>query len=143
MHAELRFTGQSFRRRRHHEDHDLTSWTKVLRYQDILGPIDCPVGTRQYNQCIYDCPDATFDENPALCTFDVAKSWCGLKNMYSLTSTVLECPAVFDAPPENDVGVSRKPGCCSTGDDGGAPAALALGLGVGTVILRARRRRVR
>jgi MYXO-CTERM domain-containing protein len=122
---------------------NLTSWTKVLRYQDIGGPVDCPVGTRQHDQCVYDCPDATYDDNPALCTFGVPKGWCGLKNMYGITSTVLACPAVFDEPPSNDVGVPKKPGCCSTGDDGGAPAALALGLGVGMVLLRSRRRRVR
>ncbi|MBA3463764.1 MAG: exo-alpha-sialidase [Deltaproteobacteria bacterium] len=122
---------------------NLTSWTKVLRYQDIQGPIDCPVGTRQHNQCVYDCPDATFDENPALCAREVPKGWCGLKNLYGITWPGLECPAVFDSPPENDVGVSKKPGCCSAGDYGGGSATLVLALGVGTVILRSRRRRIR
>ena len=122
---------------------NVSTWTKVLRYQDIAGPVDCGAGTRQHDQCVYDCSDTTFDSNPAMCNFTVPKGWCALKNSFGITSTVLTCPAVFDAPPGQDLTTKPAPkGCCSTGDTGGGPYALALSLAVGTVILRRKRRRV-
>ena len=122
---------------------DLASWTSVLRYQEIQGPIDCPVGTRTHDQCVYACPDSTYNDNPALCPNTSPAGWCGLKNLFGINWTEITCPAVFDSPPEQDGPIKKPgPGCCSTGDSGGAPAALALALGVGTVILRSRRRRV-
>ena len=55
---------------------DLTSWTKVLRFQDIAGPVECPAGTRQHDQCVYDCPDMTYDMDPAQCPNLTPRSWC-------------------------------------------------------------------
>lgn len=124
---------------------NLTTWTKVLRYQDIAGPVMCATGTRQHDQCVYDCPDMTYDMNPAQCPNLTPRAWCVLKNQLGITSTAIECPAVGDGAQDGapDGGVSNKPGCCGVGDTGGGPAALVLGLGVGTVLLRARRRKVR
>jgi len=124
---------------------DLTSWTKVLRFQDIAGPVDCPAGTRQHDQCVYDCADMTYDMDPAQCPNLTPRSWCILKNQLGITSTAIVCPLPeVDAPPEVDgPKVSNKPGCCGVGDTGGAPAALALSLAVGAVIVRTRRRTVR
>src|SRR5207342_2231123 len=101
---------------------NLTAWTKVLRYQEIAGPVDCGVGTRQHDQCVYDCPDMTYNDNPANCPNDSPKAWCVLKNQLGITSTAIACPSLFDAPPSQDVGVSKKPGCCSASSDG-APVA--------------------
>ena len=124
---------------------NLTSWTKVLRFQDIQGPVTCPAGTRQHDQCVYDCPDMTYDTNPAQCPNTTPKAWCVLRNQLGITSTAIACPVVEpDGPPEVDgPKVSNKPGCCGVGDTGSAPAALVFGLGVGTMILRTRRRKVR
>ena len=122
---------------------DLVTWTKVLRYQDIAGPVDCAVGTRQHDQCVYDCPDQTYNTSPASCPNLSPASWCILHNQLGITSTVIVCPAVFDGPPD-DAGVVKKPppGCCDAGDTSGGPAALALSLLIGTVLLRSRRRKV-
>lgn len=122
---------------------DLVQWTKVLRYQDLQGPLDCAAGTRQHDQCVYDCPDTVYATNPATCPNTNPSAWCVLKNQLGITTTVISCPAVFDGPPDDGGDVSKPPpkGCCETGDTGGAPGALALGLVVGTVLLRTRRRR--
>lgn len=122
---------------------DLVQWTKVLRYQDLKGPVECAAGTRQHDQCVYDCSDTVYNANPASCPNTTPASWCILKNQLGITSTVISCPAVFDGPPDDVGDVTKKPspGCCDAGDTGGSPAALALGLVVGTVLLRTRRRR--
>ena len=123
---------------------DLVTWRKVLRYQDIAGPVDCAVGTRQHDQCVYDCPDQTYNTSPASCPNVSPVTWCTLRNQLGIISTVIGCPAVFDGPP-GDVGDGGKkppPGCCEAGDTSGGPAALALSLMIGTVILRSRRRKV-
>lgn len=124
---------------------NLTSWTKVLRYQDIAGPVTCAAGTRQHDQCVYDCPDMTYDADPATCPNTTPRAWCTLKKQLAITSTAIDCPAAeTDGPPQVDgPKTSTDPGCCGVGDTGGAPAALALSLGIGTVILRSRRRKVR
>ncbi len=121
---------------------DLVSWTKVLRYQDIKGPVACGVGTRQHDQCVYDCPDQTYNANPATCPNLNPTSWCVLANQLGITSTEITCPAVFDGPDTGDVTVKKTPpGCCEAGDTSGGPAALALSLVIGTVVLRTRRRK--
>lgn len=124
---------------------DLMTWTKVLRYQDIQGPVTCAAGTRQHDQCVYDCPDMTYDTDPAMCPNTTPRAWCVLKNQLGITSTAIDCPvAETDGPPTVDgTKVAKDPGCCGVGDTGGAPGALALGLGVGTLLLRTRRRKVR
>ena len=123
---------------------NLTSWTKVLRYQDILAPVDCAAGTRQHDQCVYGCADMTFDTNPATCSFATATSWCALKNTLGITSTTLACPALFDEPPQGDTTGNPPPkGCCDSGDTSGGAGALAISLVLGTVFLRTRRRRAR
>jgi uncharacterized protein (TIGR03382 family) len=123
---------------------DLVTWTKVLRFQDIAGPVACAPGTRQHDQCIYDCPDLTYNDNPATCPNVSPASWCILKNQLGITSTAIVCPAVFDGPPDDVGDVTKKPepGCCESGDTSGGPAALALSLVIGTVVLRSRRRKV-
>ena len=120
---------------------DLVTWTKVLHYQDIQGPVECAAGTIQHDQCVYDCPDAVFTANPQSCPNTVPSAWCSLKNQLGITSTVLSCPKVFDDPPAAaDVTTTPPKGCCETGESSPGPAALLLGLGVGVVLLRTRRR---
>lgn len=117
---------------------DLTSWTKVLQYENILGPVDCATGTRQHDQCVYDCPDTTYNADPATCPKVTPSAWCVLKAQLMVTSTEIDCAAPGDVtiPPK------APKGCCETGDSGGT-TALVISFAVGTVLLRTRRRRTR
>lgn len=118
---------------------NLASWTKVLVDQDILGPVECAAGTRQHDQCVYDCPNTTYDTAPATCPNVAPAAWCVLKNQLMITSTEIDC-----ASPAADVTVPTTPpkGCCETGDSGGT-TALVISFAVGTVLLRTRHRRTR
>jgi hypothetical protein len=97
---------------------DLMSWSPVMKYQDIAGPVDCAAPTLQKTACI----DTT---------------WCGLESQLGITSTVINC-----AVPTEAVDITHKPpkGCCDTGD-GVGPLTLALGVVVGILVGRPRRRR--
>jgi len=122
---------------------DLTSWTKVLRYQDIGGPVECAAGTRQHDQCVFDCPDMTYDANPATCPNSTPRSWCILRNQLGITSTVIECPApVADASPDAVTTPTPKSssGCCDAGDTSGGAGAAFLGVGLALLVWRPRRR---
>jgi uncharacterized protein (TIGR03382 family) len=84
-----------------------------------------------------------YDADPATCPNVSPSSWCFLKNQLGITSTTIVCPALFDGPPDDaDVVKKPPPGCCEAGDTSGGPAALALSLVIGTVVLRSRRRKV-
>ncbi len=110
---------------------DLVTWTPVLRFQDILGPVDCPVGTLQQDACVNPPPP-------------LPKPWCALRNQFGITSNPTNCPALFDAPPDATSGDGTvkvpDPGCCDT-NAGGSPAGLALGALVAMLLIRPRRRR--
>ena len=96
---------------------DLVTWTGVLKYQDIAAPVACPAGTPQKDKC-----EATI--------------WCGLKTQLGLTSTAIPCGAPLAEAPQPPV----KKGCCDSGA-GAAPGALGLGLVIGILVIRPRRRR--
>jgi len=110
---------------------NLMSWTPVLKYQDILGPAECAVGTLQKDKCVTPPPP-------------MPSPWCGIKNQFGITADPTNCPAVFDAPPDgggdNTVKVPD-PGCCDN-NAGGAPVGLALGALVAMILVRPRRRRM-
>ena len=93
---------------------DLVTWTKVLRYQDLTGPVTgCGADTVQQKTC-----------NQSLL-------WCGVCSQLGCTpSAAYTCNS--EAPPPS------KAGCCDTGSGGGGPLALALS--VATLVLRPRRR---
>lgn len=93
---------------------NLTSWTGVLKFQDILAPVACPSGTAQHEMC--------------------EPSWCALKDQLGITSTAVDCPLPFDTSPE-----VRPKGCCDTGS-GSGPLALSLGAAVFLLVIRPRRR---
>ena len=101
------------------------TWTPRLRFPDIAGPVACPVGTVQHD----DCQDIV---------------WCGIKEQLGITSTVVDCPAQgVDAG--IDAGTAEPPGktCC---DVNAAPplletALIALGLAPGWLRRRRSRRR--
>lgn len=101
---------------------DLATWTGVLRYQDILAPVDCPAGTVQYDKC-------------------TKVNWCVVKQQLGITSTAIECAtAAGDQSAEATpmMGGGTKKGCCSTGQDA-APGAILLSVAIGFVTLRRRR----
>lgn len=96
---------------------DLVTWTPVLRYQDIVGPITCPVGTVQRDTCQVDV-------------------WCALRAQLGITSAVIACPEP-EGMPEVDGPAPPPKGCCS-GSEGATSMFTGLGL---AAFLRSRRRR--
>lgn len=102
---------------------DLTAWTKVLRYQDLVGPVaGCGADTLQQKTC-----------NQAL-------KWCGACAQLGCTvSSSYVCPVSASEVPVNPP--MTKGGCCDTGTSPGGPLALALS--VATLWWRPRRRRSR
>ena len=102
---------------------DLVTWTKVLRFQDIQAPVDCPVGTEQRDQCVDDQPS----------------TWCGLRRQLDLASDPTSCPALVDAPPDAvNVNVPKGGGGCCDASAGG-PITLASAMLVGVMLVRRRR----
>lgn len=92
---------------------DLVTWTKVMRYQDLTEAVTCAAGTIQKDTC--------------------AASWCAVCAQLGCTpSPSYGCPVASEAPVKGG-------GCCETG--AGSEGALALGLSVGMVLRRPRRRR--
>ena len=101
---------------------DLVTWTPVLRYQDIQGPLDCPAGTLQHDQCVYTDPPP--------------RAWCLIRDQLGIASDPTDpaCPSA-DGP------IKKPGGCCNAGADLGGQLAL---IGVTAVVLgRSRRRRRR
>jgi MYXO-CTERM domain-containing protein len=110
---------------------DLTTWTGVLRYQDITGPVDCAAGTVQHDTC-------------------AGMNWCGVVAQLGITSTVIDCSAVgIDGAPDaggsggsgsggGGGGGGDKKGCCDTGPGSAPPLAMGL-LVAGSLLLRRRR----
>ena len=108
---------------------DLATWTGVLKYQDITGPVDCATGTIQHDTC-------------------AGMNWCGLKSQLGITSTAVDCSAIgVDGAPDAGSGGSGGPGgdvtknpkgCCDSGP--GSEPPLLLGLLVGICLLARKRR---
>jgi MYXO-CTERM domain-containing protein len=113
---------------------DLVTWTGVLKYQDIAGPIPCDAGTVQEDECVQ-----RFMDQPS--------QWCCLVSQLGITSTAVDCTGELactalpagDAP--SDAGTTMKPGedpgCCGTGS-GKSSVMLSL-LVAGALLLRRRR----
>lgn len=97
---------------------DLTTWTKVLRYQELTQAVTCAAGTVQHDSC--------------------AAMWCAVCDQLGCKPDAsYACPQPTEAPAQP--GTGKGGGCCEAG--GGASGPLALALTVGTVLLRPRRRR--
>ncbi len=92
---------------------DLAHWVKVLRYQDIVGPVACGSGTTQQDTC-------------------TRKEWCTLAQQLQITATPVDCPppppVPSVAPPTTTSPSAATPkpagGCCD-GSGGGGVLALA------------------
>lgn len=108
---------------------NLTTWTKVLVYNQIAGPLDCPAGTLQHDLCVA-------EQLPGICPTE----WCCFASNFGIPTDPAMCPAVTadGAPDGTNINPPEK-GCCQTGTP--SSGAMAIGLGVGLVIMRRRRRR--
>jgi len=112
---------------------DLSSWSGVLRYQDIAGVVACDASTIQATQCV-----ASYQAKPSV--------WCCLEQQLGITDTSVTCTGVADcrltpAPPTvrsekkpQDVAAPPK-GCCNVG---GGRGSLVVALA--TALLLARKR---
>ncbi|HEY4177464.1 MAG TPA: hypothetical protein VGM90_11545 [Kofleriaceae bacterium] len=118
---------------------DLATWTPVLRYQDILGPVECPMGTVQRDTC-----------EDGILAGDLTY-WCGVHNQLGVTANPTCCAPVTDGQavtpgceqPNTDGGGSGGGGgCCeSSASAAGGTTALLASIVVGGVLLSRRRRR--
>jgi len=109
---------------------DATSWTKVVQYQDILGPTKCAAGTMQHDTCQLD-------------------RWCTLRTQFGIVPDETNSCAAggdgvtgVDAAPMGDGGGSGKKGCsCQAGGGAGNAALMALAVLLPLLPRRRRRRR--
>ena len=119
---------------------DLATWTGVLHFQDIAGPVQCAPTTVQAQQCIapYQPPGGML----------MPSIWCCLVQQLGITSTAVDCSApdyqcnltLVDGPIDasDTTHVTRPKGCCDTGDDG-LPGFVVLAFGIGIILMRRRR----
>jgi MYXO-CTERM domain-containing protein len=111
---------------------DLVTWTNVLRYQEIAGPLECTAGSLQQDACVLHDPQTKISQ------------WCTLRTMFGIPADPTCCPAVLDGEVKACLGtdgpMGNKPGCCDN-NAAGAPTGLLSGLVVGGILLRRRRRR--
>lgn len=99
---------------------DLATWSKVLRYQDLTDAVTCDAGTPQHDKC--------------------AAQWCAVCAQLGCTpSAAYNCPVATEAPAPTAPSKSGG-GCCDAGARDSGAGALALGVVIGTVLLRPRRR---
>jgi hypothetical protein len=106
---------------------DLMTWTKVLRYQDIAGPVDCPAGTLQRDSCVDKSIGGT-------------TNWCVLRAQLGITADPTTCPALTDgAPADAGVESGSGKGCCDS-SPGGSPLGFAAITLLGLSLLRRRPR---
>ncbi|HTR52308.1 MAG TPA: hypothetical protein VMJ10_16455 [Kofleriaceae bacterium] len=101
---------------------DLSTWTGLLRFQDILGPVTCPAGTVEHDTCVA----------------DLVSGWCGVKLQLGITSTEVSCPDANSEGGADNTAPPKKTGCCDANGGPGVPALLA-GLVGGMLLLRRRR----
>jgi hypothetical protein len=99
---------------------DLSAWTKVLRYQDLAGPVaGCGADTVEQKTC------------------NQSTLWCGVCAQLGCTPAAsYVCPITASEVPVNPP--MTRGGCCDTGARPGGPLALALS--VATLLWRPRRR---
>lgn len=119
---------------------DLSTWTGVLRFQDIDGVVTCPTTTVQYQRCV-----SSYNQLPSV--------WCCLRDQLGITDTSVDCTGVnscgaitppLDGAPDAAVASTpdaaaadnadagnfptpaSKKGCCDAGGSGPGSATLAL-----------------
>ena len=107
---------------------DLSTWTGVLKYQDIQGPVSCTAGTPQHDMCV---------------GTPVTGVWCNLASQLGITSTEVACPSMAEgAPPDAgpNHGGGHSSGCCDVSGGGGPGPIVLLGSVVAAALLLRRRK---
>jgi uncharacterized protein (TIGR03382 family) len=101
---------------------DGTAWTKVFRFAEAEGPVDCAVDSLQCSVC-------------------QLTMWCGLREQFGIAADPTSCAEA--GPDGTTCGGPLPPvdepddgGCCGTG---GGPVSLVLGLFVAGALRRPRR----
>jgi hypothetical protein len=109
---------------------DLATWTKVLVYDEIDGPVDCPAGTLQYEECVAAATGAA-----------CGTQWCCLRSQFGIAADPTDCPVapIVDGVPDGVIVKPPRDGCCQAGGPGAGASLLAVG--IGALLLRRRRRR--
>lgn len=79
---------------------DASTWTRVMTMTDLLGPLACPAGTIQKDDC-------------------ETNTWCFFKRMYGITTEEIACTT--DLPDAGTTPPSDPEPCCS-----GGPATPSL-----------------
>jgi hypothetical protein len=112
---------------------DLTTWTGVLKFQEIKGPVSCAAGTVQEDQCVQ-----PYKGMPSV--------WCCLAQQLGITSSEVSCTGALACNPVSpdggppggdDFPITPGPkGCCDTGN---GASTLAGGLLVALLLLRKRK----
>jgi len=96
---------------------DLTTWTPIMRFQDVAGPVQCPAGTAQHDAC--------------------AVNWCTVSAQLGIPTP--GCITAFGEMPPAHPAKPPPAGCCEAGS-GATPALPALFV---AIALGWRRRRAR
>lgn len=97
---------------------DLATWTPVLKFQNIAGPIECAPGTTQRDTCV-----------------DNTMRWCAMRRQFGIVADPTACPSLVDGPLGDAMNVTPPTpgGCC----DANATPSIAL---VWLVVIALRRR---
>lgn len=111
---------------------DLATWTPLLKFQEITGPVTCGSDSLQAQQCV-----APYMGAPSV--------WCCLVVQIGIADSPISCTGAYTCTYVTDAGTaggdnsdvkSSKGGCCNTG--GGASGALLLTSLVGILLYRRR-----
>lgn len=103
---------------------DLATWTPVLKFQDIAGPIACAAGTTQRDTCV-----------------DNELRWCAMRRQFGIVADPTGCPSLVDGPlADASSPMPTTPGGCC---DANATPSITIGGLVWLVVLGGGRRRTR
>jgi hypothetical protein len=102
---------------------DGMSWTKVFRFSEAVGPVDCPISTLQCDTC-------------------QLAVWCGLREQFGIAADPTTCAEPGDDATTCGGAASDGGGCCGVdGDSRSSTTGLLLGsLVIGLLALRGRSR---
>jgi len=93
------------------------TWTVKLQYSEMKGPVSCPAGNNQHDDC-------------------EVNLWCGTREQFGVTGSEIDCTDAGEPQPPMP---EPKP-CCGAG---GGPPGLEIGLAALALLLRGRRRQRR
>lgn len=110
----------------------LATWTPVLEFDQLAGPVGCAAGTLQRDKCVEIDPELPGQPS----------QWCSLRQMFGIDVDPTSCVYPADAGVGGDEIIVTPPGkgCC---DSSASPSSgsLATGAVVGMLLLRRRRRK--